>query len=332
MAQCLPNPLSVSYPNIKCYIAALTNEVPSHGPEEDPDSDSTPIPSTEADALGISNVQSEKKKRKKKKKEKRSAKNPDTLSRKPSKASASSTTTAAADANPALTYLLAHHHSPSNWKFNKRHQTALFRHAFSAAHIPHAHDAALFAYVAGLRGPAAAARLRAAARTTHRALDAADGAPTPEAEAMMRRAEGVWDALVGAGGEVSGRSLAEERALRGKDGVRILPAKEANGVAKGRGRKARTGSGADDADDSSSSSSSSSSNEDEDSDDEMEEDSGDESSVVSSSSEESSGEEETEDSPESGSESGDEEMGDGEESSSSSSSSSSSESSDSGED
>jgi len=62
--------------------------------------------------------------------------------------------------HPALIYLTAFTTSPSTWKFSKNHQTHLLKHLFSLSDIPPSYTTPLKAYIAGLKGAAARARVR----------------------------------------------------------------------------------------------------------------------------------------------------------------------------
>lgn len=62
--------------------------------------------------------------------------------------------------HPALTYLTAHHNSPSTWKFNKAHQNYLVKHLFHHNLIPSKYDPALASYLKGLASENTKARIR----------------------------------------------------------------------------------------------------------------------------------------------------------------------------
>lgn len=53
---------------------------------------------------------------------------------------------------PALDYLKTFHEAKEHWKFNKINQTLILKHAFDTTLIPSEYNAALIAYVAGLKG------------------------------------------------------------------------------------------------------------------------------------------------------------------------------------
>lgn len=65
----------------------------------------------------------------------------------------------ASASDPILSYLSTFHKVRAHWKFQKNRETVLLKHAFSIDRIPLAYNAALRAYLAGLRGDAAKSRV-----------------------------------------------------------------------------------------------------------------------------------------------------------------------------
>lgn len=92
-----------------------------------------------------------------------------------------------------LDYLHTYYTSPSSWKFSKSRQTQLLRHLFSPGFVPPSYDLALKAYLSGLQGEGAKARLR----TTAQKIQAVDS-QVPDlgdhAEARMQGVEQEDDA------------------------------------------------------------------------------------------------------------------------------------------
>lgn len=65
--------------------------------------------------------------------------------------------------HPAVTYLQKYHTSRSSWKFNKARQTYILKHLFDITKLPSSLDPALTAYIEGLQGADARARVKKAA-------------------------------------------------------------------------------------------------------------------------------------------------------------------------
>ncbi|KAI9861571.1 MAG: hypothetical protein M1813_005181 [Trichoglossum hirsutum] len=63
----------------------------------------------------------------------------------------------------AIAYLLDHHQSKDNWKFNKAKQSYLLKHLFNFDKIPAGYNDALKGYIAGLQGQGVRIRVREAA-------------------------------------------------------------------------------------------------------------------------------------------------------------------------
>ncbi|CAL5872460.1 uncharacterized protein PFLUO_LOCUS6724 [Penicillium psychrofluorescens] len=93
----------------------------------------------------------EMKKRKREKKKEKKKKN----------GGSSSTTTTASHLHetPILSYLSRYHADRASWKFQKNRETHLFKHLYSLEHVPVQYNAALLAYLQGLKGLSAKARL-----------------------------------------------------------------------------------------------------------------------------------------------------------------------------
>ncbi|KAI9684447.1 MAG: hypothetical protein M1829_002257 [Trizodia sp. TS-e1964] len=65
--------------------------------------------------------------------------------------------------HPGISYLLQHHQSPSNWKFNKSKQNFIIKHLFNLEQIPSSYNEALHGYISGLKGREVRKRIKEAA-------------------------------------------------------------------------------------------------------------------------------------------------------------------------
>ncbi|OJD17743.1 hypothetical protein AJ78_02209 [Emergomyces pasteurianus Ep9510] len=75
-------------------------------------------------------------------------------------------------AHPVLQYLTLYYKSRAQWKFQKNRETHLLKHALSVDRIPSTYNAALAAYLAGIKGEAAKRRVAEAAVEAIKADDA----------------------------------------------------------------------------------------------------------------------------------------------------------------
>lgn len=67
---------------------------------------------------------------------------------------------------PILSYLNLYHQNRPAWKFQKNRETQLFKHVLEPEHVPTEYNAALLAYLQGLKGEAARQRLSQTAEGT----------------------------------------------------------------------------------------------------------------------------------------------------------------------
>ncbi|KAJ5808359.1 hypothetical protein N7474_009628 [Penicillium riverlandense] len=114
---------------------------------------STATNGAEADADAEDNndaaIEEMKKRKREKKKEKK----------KKNGGSSSTTTTSHLHETPILSYLSRYHTDRASWKFQKNRETHLFKHLYSLEQVPVQYNAALLAYLQGLKGLSAKARL-----------------------------------------------------------------------------------------------------------------------------------------------------------------------------
>ncbi|KAH0564899.1 hypothetical protein GP486_001715 [Trichoglossum hirsutum] len=97
----------------------------------------------------------------------------------------------------AIAYLLDHHQSKGNWKFNKAKQSYLLKHLFDFDKIPVVYNDALKGYIAGLQGQGARIRVREAAEKvkTEEAKSAKVEGSTADMSGEAKRAEWLLLAL-----------------------------------------------------------------------------------------------------------------------------------------
>ncbi|KAL4786210.1 hypothetical protein BJX76DRAFT_137738 [Aspergillus varians] len=123
----------------------------------------SPVEGDEDAEADDENANASKKDKKKKKKEK---------SKKKTEASTDNDSESAVPKNgepPVLSYLDQYYNNRSAWKFQKIREIQIFKHILSLEHIPAIYEAALLAYLQGLKGEAAKQRLREVAQAAVKA-------------------------------------------------------------------------------------------------------------------------------------------------------------------
>ncbi|GKZ31611.1 hypothetical protein AbraIFM66950_000247 [Aspergillus brasiliensis] len=116
--------------------------------------------------------------KKKKKEKKKKSKKQDG-----SNDASSTSTTPRIHETPILSYLSLYHKHRSAWKFQKNRETHLFKHVLSLEQVPTLYNAALLAYLQGLKSEGAKLRLRQIAEEVIKAeIDAEEDQPSAPAE------------------------------------------------------------------------------------------------------------------------------------------------------
>ncbi|KAH0542321.1 hypothetical protein FGG08_003258 [Glutinoglossum americanum] len=159
----------------------------------------------------------------------------------------------------AIVYLLDHHHSRDNWKFNKAKQSYLLKHLFDFDKIPADYNEALRDYIGGLQGQGARIRVREAAekiKVEETGESAQVEGSIVDVGGKVLRAAWLLSALGDVGGDIAPAAGANG-IVAGIDSRKGLKLDNELAESRGRKRKKRTFSG--DSKESSDSSSSSSS-------------------------------------------------------------------------
>jgi hypothetical protein len=190
-------------------------------------------------------TKAEKKAKREKRRQEEAAKNKPVTEENPAKVnSTTDSNNEDTTSRPYLDYLTQFHTTPSEWKFSKNHQTTVLNNVFNFFRIPASYDAALAAYITGLKGAAARERLGLQARSI--VAEPVDPADTESNDykrktASRTRAEQSVEALEK--GEAAPKSTAVNGKITFSDGpapAKPRVAQPPPSKKKSRGRKRRT--------------------------------------------------------------------------------------------
>ncbi|RAL01669.1 N-terminal nucleophile aminohydrolase [Aspergillus ibericus CBS 121593] len=138
---------------VKEYDGSEDEEVPEAEPVKDDDDKAVVEEGAGDDNEGDDEGEKEKKKKKKEKKKKNKDKKKDGSTE-------DASATPKIHETPILSYLSLYHKHRSAWKFQKNRETHLFKHVLSLEQVPAQYNAALLAYLRGLKSEGAKLRLR----------------------------------------------------------------------------------------------------------------------------------------------------------------------------
>jgi WKF domain len=148
-----------------------------------------------------------------------------------------SSTMNVAPLHSAIVYLLDHHRSRGDWKFNKAKQGYLLKHLFDFDKVPSDYDEALRGYIVGLRGRGVRARVREAAEKikTEEASNNSRAADfTVDVNKKIERAEWLLSALWEPGGDDTSTPQVNSTAANNVNPKKLIPN---SGLSKSLGRK-----------------------------------------------------------------------------------------------
>lgn len=118
------------------------------------------------------------------------------------KAGVRSSASAQIHETPILSYLSRYYRDRTLWKFQKNRETNIFRHLYSLEHVPSQYNAALLAYMQGLKGDAAKMRLsQAAAEVIQTDMDVQEKEGNQSTAREYQRSVDVFRDSLSAGGD-----------------------------------------------------------------------------------------------------------------------------------